>query len=42
MLPFRPTVAVMPSRNRVEALVDGIFAVAMTLLVLDIKLPEGL
>jgi uncharacterized membrane protein len=32
----------MPPKNRVEALVDGIFAVAMTLLVLDIKLPDGL
>ena len=28
------------SRNRVEALTDGVFAVAMTLLVLDIKVPE--
>jgi uncharacterized membrane protein len=28
-------------RNRVEALTDGIFAVAMTLLVLDIKVPEA-
>lgn len=27
-------------RNRVEALTDGVFAVAMTLLVLDIKVPE--
>ena len=27
-------------RNRIEALTDGVFAVAMTLLVLDIKLPE--
>jgi uncharacterized membrane protein len=27
-------------RNRIEALTDGIFAVAMTLLVLDIKVPE--
>ena len=32
----------MPPKSRVEALVDGIFSVAMTLLVLDIKLPEGL
>lgn len=31
----------MTSKARVEALVDGIFAVSMTLLVLDIKLPEG-
>lgn len=28
------------AKNRLEALVDGIFAVALTLLVLDIKLPE--
>ncbi len=28
------------SKNRIEALADGIFAVAMTLLVLDIKSPE--
>ena len=28
-------------KNRIEALVDGIFAVALTLLVLDIKLPEA-
>jgi uncharacterized membrane protein len=28
------------SRNRIEALADGVFAVAMTLLVLDIKVPE--
>jgi uncharacterized membrane protein len=27
-------------RNRIEALADGVFAVAMTLLVLDIKVPE--
>jgi uncharacterized membrane protein len=26
-------------RNRIEALTDGVFAVAMTLLVLDIKVP---
>jgi hypothetical protein len=30
------------SKNRIEALIDGIFAVALTLLVLDIKLPENL
>lgn len=29
-------------KNRLEALADGIFAVALTLLVLDIKLPEGM
>ena len=28
------------AKNRIEALIDGIFAVALTLLVLDIKLPE--
>ena len=28
-------------KSRILALVDGIFAVAMTLLVLDLKLPEG-
>jgi uncharacterized membrane protein len=28
------------SRNRIEALADGVFAVSMTLLVLDIKVPE--
>jgi len=27
-------------RNRIEALTDGVFAVAMTLLVLDIRVPE--
>jgi uncharacterized membrane protein len=27
-------------RNRIEALTDGVFAVAITLLVLDIKVPE--
>jgi len=32
----------LPRPGRVEALVDGIFAVAMTLLVLDIKLPDEL
>jgi uncharacterized membrane protein len=30
------------SRNRIEALADGIFAVAMTLLVLDIKMLAGI
>jgi uncharacterized membrane protein len=29
------------SKNRIEALIDGIFAVALTLLVLNIKLPES-
>jgi uncharacterized membrane protein len=28
--------------TRIEALADGIFAVAMTLLVLDVKLPDGI
>ena len=28
-------------KSRIAALVDGTFAVAMTLLVLDLKLPEG-
>ncbi|MBS0322016.1 MAG: DUF1211 domain-containing protein [Proteobacteria bacterium] len=31
-----------PSKERMAALVDGIFAVAMTLLVIDLKLPDGL
>jgi uncharacterized membrane protein len=31
----------LPGKNRVESLVDGIFSVSMTLLVLDIKLPGG-
>ncbi len=31
----------MTTKARVEALVDGIFAVSMTLLALDIKLPDG-
>jgi uncharacterized membrane protein len=30
------------SKHRLEALIDGIFAVAMTLLVIELKLPEGL
>src|ERR1051326_4783050 len=30
------------SKGRVEALTDGIFAIAMTLLVLDLKFPESL
>jgi uncharacterized membrane protein len=29
-------------KSRITALVDGIFAVAMTLLVLDLKFPESL
>jgi uncharacterized membrane protein len=31
----------MISRYRLDALTDGVFSVAMTLLVIDIKLPEG-
>jgi uncharacterized membrane protein len=31
----------MPTKARMEALSDGIFSVAMTLLVLDIKMPEN-
>jgi len=42
MKPPHPRDVNLPSKNRVEALVDGIFSVAVTLLVLDIKLPEGL
>jgi uncharacterized membrane protein len=30
------------SKHRIEALVDGIFAVAMTLLVIELRLPEHL
>jgi uncharacterized membrane protein len=30
----------LPSKGRIEALTDGIFAVAMTLLVLDLRLPQ--
>ena len=29
-------------KNRIEGLVDGIFAIAMTLLVLGIEVPEGI
>jgi uncharacterized membrane protein len=36
-----PVLPVGLSKNRIEALADGIFAVAMTLLVLDIKMPES-
>ena len=32
----------MFSKHRLEALSDGIFAIVMTLLVLDLKVPEGL
>jgi uncharacterized membrane protein len=34
------TAAPYLSKHRIEALVDGIFAVAMTLLVIDLRLPE--
>ena len=40
MTDLLPTRACGLEKNRLEALVDGIFAVALTLLVLDIKLPE--
>ena len=29
------------SSHRIEALADGVFAVAMTLLVIDLKLPDA-
>ena len=38
--PTSGTAAPMLSKHRIEALVDGIFAVAMTLLVIDLRLPE--
>jgi len=31
----------MFTKNRIEALSDGVFAITMTLLVLDLKIPEG-
>ena len=31
---------VMFSKSRLDALSDGIFAVAMTLLILDVRLPD--
>ena len=37
--PGKPS-AVLWSKHRVEALTDGIFAVAMTLLVIELKLPD--
>jgi uncharacterized membrane protein len=37
--PAAPTTPQL-SKHRIEALVDGIFAVAMTLLVIDLRLPE--
>jgi uncharacterized membrane protein len=38
--PTRIIHSVLLSKSRVEALTDGIFAIAMTLLVLDLKIPE--
>jgi uncharacterized membrane protein len=40
-LPRGDAVARVPTKARMEALADGIFAVAMTLLVLDIKMPDN-
>ncbi|MGO4474854.1 TMEM175 family protein [Massilia sp. 2TAF26] len=37
-----PGATLQLSKHRIEALVDGIFAVAMTLLVIDLRLPEHL
>jgi len=37
----QPIIARMPAKARVEALTDGIFAVVMTLLILDLKLPAS-
>lgn len=37
----QPIIARMPAKARFEALTDGIFAVVMTLLVLDLKLPPS-
>lgn len=38
--PALPSATHFLSKHRIEALVDGIFAVAMTLLVIDLRLPE--
>jgi len=38
--PMAPPLAVLWSKHRVEALTDGIFAVAMTLLVIELKIPD--
>jgi uncharacterized membrane protein len=35
-----PALSVHLSKHRIEALIDGIFAVVMTLLVIDLRLPE--
>jgi uncharacterized membrane protein len=40
--PFVPPEVDLVSKDRMLALTDGVVAIAMTLLVLDIKLPEGL
>jgi uncharacterized membrane protein len=40
-MPFGEFAARMPTKARMEALSDGIFSVAMTLLVLDIKMPDN-
>lgn len=36
----QPAARLLVSKHRLEALIDGIFAVALTLLVIEIKLPE--
>ena len=38
--PTRIIHSVLLSKSRIEALTDGIFAIAMTLLVLDLKIPD--
>jgi uncharacterized membrane protein len=38
--PGAPPIVVLWSKHRVEALTDGIFAVAMTLLVIELKIPD--
>lgn len=40
MLPHRPARANLFSKARIETLYNGIFAIAMTLLVLELKVPE--